>query len=50
MISLNKPTSEESSAFDQKLRFARILMNVGLFWFFIRGMGGKSGLFWKPLF
>jgi len=48
MISLNKPASEESSALDQKLRFARILMNVGLFWFFMVAWLQKAGYFHNP--
>ena len=47
-ISLGKPTSEESSALDQKLRFARILMYVGLFWFFIVAWSQKAGYFNNP--
>ncbi len=47
-ISLGMPASDESSALDQKLRFARILMNVGLFWFFIQAWSEKAGFFRNP--
>ncbi len=47
-LSLSKPTPDDSSALDQKLRFARILMNVGLFWFFIQAWAEKAGYFSNP--
>jgi hypothetical protein len=47
-ISLGMPAADESSALDQKLRFARILMNVGLFWFFIQAWSEKAGFFKNP--
>ncbi len=47
-ISLGRQASEESSVLDQKLRFARILMNVGLFWFFFVAWAQKAGYFGNP--
>ena len=41
-ISLRLPASDVS-ALDHSLRFARILMNVGLFWFFISAWAEKAG-------
>jgi hypothetical protein len=42
-VSLSAPASIVSADLDQVLRFARILMNVGLFWFFIDAWGEKAG-------
>ena len=42
-ISLNAPTLDASTNLDAALRFARTLMNVGLFWFFIQAWAEKAG-------
>jgi hypothetical protein len=46
-ISLNTPTSDATDL-DDALRFARILMNVGLFWFFSQAWAEKAGYFNNP--
>jgi hypothetical protein len=45
---LNAPTSDVSTDLDQELRFARILMNVGLFWFFSQAWAEKAGYLSNP--
>ena len=47
-ISLSAPTSDVSTDLDHALRFARILMNVGLFWFFIQAWAEKAGYLSNP--
>jgi hypothetical protein len=47
-IGLSAPTSDVSADLDHALRFARILMNVGLFWFFIQAWAEKAGYFRNP--
>lgn len=47
-ISLNAPTSDVSPDLDPTLRFVRILMNVGLFWFFIQAWAEKAGYLHNP--
>ncbi len=47
-ISLSTPTSGESRDLDQAQRFARILMNVGLFWFFSQAWAEKAGYLSNP--
>ena len=47
-ISLNSPTLHPSTDLDQALRFARILMNVGLFWFFWQSWAEKAGYLSSP--
>ncbi|MBZ5526145.1 MAG: hypothetical protein LAP21_28325, partial [Acidobacteriia bacterium] len=47
-ISLSVPTSDLSSDLDHALRFVRILMNVGLFWFFIQAWAEKAGYLSNP--
>jgi hypothetical protein len=47
-IGLSKPTSNVSVSLDYALRFARILMNVGLFWFFIQAWAEKAGYLSNP--
>lgn len=47
-ISLSEPTEEVSTNLDQALRFARILMNVGLFWFFLQAWAEKAGYLHNP--
>ena len=42
-ISLRASTSDVSTDLDHALRFARTLMNVGLFWFFIQAWAEKAG-------
>ena len=42
------PASTASEDIDSALRFARILMNVGLFWFFIQAWGEKAGYLNNP--
>ena len=49
-ISLSASIPEASADLDQVLRFARTLMNVGLFWFFIQSMGGEGRLFEQSAF
>lgn len=46
-ISLSTSTSEPTGL-DHTLRFARILMNVGLFWFFIQAWAEKAGYLSNP--
>jgi hypothetical protein len=47
-ISLSASTSEVSTDLDPALRFARTLMNVGLFWFFIHAWAEKAGYLRNP--
>lgn len=47
-ISLTTPAMDESTDLDHRLRFARILMNVGLFWFFIQAWAEKAGYLMNP--
>lgn len=47
-ISLSTPTADASTDLDHALRFARILMNVGLFWFFIQAWAEKAGYLYNP--
>src|SRR5690349_19180618 len=47
-ISLSAPTVRLSTDLDQALRFARILMNVGLFWFFWQSWAEKAGYLSNP--
>lgn len=47
-ISLSSPTSNESTDLDHALRFVRILMIVGLFWFFIQAWAEKAGYLYNP--
>jgi hypothetical protein len=47
-ISLSTPVSDGSTDLDQALRFARILMNVGLFWFFTMAWAEKAGYLRNP--
>lgn len=47
-ISLNASTWEVPTDLDHALRFARILMNVGLFWFFIQAWAEKAGYWMNP--
>jgi hypothetical protein len=47
-ISLNTSASETSTDLDNVLRFARTLMNVGLFWFFIQAWAEKAGYLSNP--
>ena len=42
-ISLSASTSDVSTDLDHAMRFARTLMNVGLFWFFIQAWAEKAG-------
>jgi hypothetical protein len=42
------PMFDESSGLEQALRFARILMNVGLFWFFWQAWAEKAGYLSNP--
>jgi len=42
-LSLKTQVLEESTNLDNTLRFARILMNIGLFWFFIQAWAEKAG-------
>lgn len=46
--SLTASNAEVSADLDQALRFARILMNVGLFWFFIQAWAEKAGYWSNP--
>jgi hypothetical protein len=45
---LSIPSLAESRDLDQALRFARILMNVGLFWFFSQAWAEKAGYLSNP--
>jgi hypothetical protein len=47
-IKLTAPMFDESSGLDQALRFGRILMNVGLFWFFWQAWAEKAGYLSNP--
>jgi hypothetical protein len=47
-ISLSAPTRDMSTDLDQVLQFARILMNVGLFWFFCTAWAEKAGYLSNP--
>lgn len=47
-LSLSASASEVLPDVDHALRFARILMNVGLFWFFIQAWAEKAGYFSNP--
>lgn len=47
-LSLNTLPSDASTDLDDTLRFARILMNVGLFWFFIQAWAEKAGYLSNP--
>ena len=47
-MSLTASTPELSTDLDHALRFARILMNVGLFWFFIQAWAEKAGYLRNP--
>lgn len=46
--SLGASTSDVSTDLEHALRFARILMNVGLFWFFIQAWAEKAGYLRNP--
>jgi hypothetical protein len=45
---LSGTASDVSADLDHALRFARILMNVGLFWFFIQAWAEKAGYLSNP--
>jgi hypothetical protein len=47
-INLNAQSLDVSTGLDQALRFARILMNVGLFWFFWQAWAEKAGYLSNP--
>ena len=47
-IRLSAPTWDVSTDLDQVLQFARILMNVGLFWFFCMAWAEKAGYLSNP--
>ncbi len=47
-VCLSAPTSDVSTDLDHALRFARILMNVGLFWFFSQAWAEKAGYLSNP--
>jgi hypothetical protein len=47
-INLSAQASGSSTDLDYTLRFARILMNVGLFWFFIQAWAEKAGYLHNP--
>jgi hypothetical protein len=47
-INLGAPPLDVSTDLDQALRFARILMNVGLFWFFWQSWAEKAGYLSNP--
>jgi hypothetical protein len=47
-INLGAPPLDMSTDLDQALRFARILMNVGLFWFFWQSWAEKGGYLSNP--
>jgi hypothetical protein len=47
-INLSAPPLDVSTDLDQALRFARILMNVGLFWFFWQSWAEKAGYLSNP--
>lgn len=46
--SLTESGSNSSTDLDSSLRFARVLMNVGLFWFFIQAWAEKAGYLSNP--
>ncbi len=48
LITLNAPGPDVSPDLDHALRFARTLMNVGLFWFFINAWAEKAGYLSNP--
>ncbi|MBN1567406.1 MAG: hypothetical protein JXA73_06140 [Acidobacteria bacterium] len=48
MTKLSVPTPETSADLDHALRFARILMNVALFWFFSQAWAEKAGYLSNP--
>lgn len=47
-IGLGTPSLDTSANVDHALRFARILMNVGLFWFFWQAWAEKAGYLSNP--
>lgn len=47
-LSLGASTAYNATDLDAVLRFARILMNVGLFWFFMQAWGEKAGYLHNP--
>ena len=47
-INLSAPPLDVSADLDQALRFARIVMNVGLFWFFWQSWAEKAGYLSNP--
>jgi hypothetical protein len=47
-FNLSAPSLDVSTGLDQALRFARILMNVGLFWFFWQAWAEKAGYLSNP--
>jgi len=47
-LSLNTLSSDASTNLDDTLRFARTLMNVGLFWFFLQAWAEKAGYLSNP--
>lgn len=48
MFHLGTTTPNSATDLDHTLRFARILMNVGLFWFFIQAWAEKAGYLSNP--
>ena len=48
LFTLRPSTRDVSTDLDDALRFARILMNVGLFWFFIQAWAEKAGYLSNP--
>jgi len=47
-ISIKALSADVSPDLDHALRFARILMNVGLFWFFVQAWAEKAGYLHNP--
>ncbi len=47
-ITLGAPAPEDSTDLDHALRFARTLMNVGLFWLFTQAWAEKAGYLSNP--
>lgn len=47
-ITLSAPALDVSTDLDHALRFVRILMIVGLFWFFIQAWAQKAGYLYNP--
>jgi hypothetical protein len=47
-LSINASTADVSPNLEGTLRFARTLMNVGLFWFFIQAWAEKAGYIRNP--